>query len=169
MPIPWQSSVNVFAQILRERGADPDAVHDVELAWDAFGEFLQTEVEGVAPPEQDGDGFIVQWGRWPWNDHQPSLTFGRQLAVTDPAGGSGSSPYPTYWHLQLQLIFNEDRAWADLDSLGRQHTGFEFDALGASRTAALESIRRDLEAYPQLTALWRTKPLRSDLSLGRVS
>jgi hypothetical protein len=60
----------MFAQILRQRGVEPDAVRDVQAAWDAFGEFLQIEIEGTEGPKNDGDGFIVQWGRWDWNTDQ---------------------------------------------------------------------------------------------------
>ncbi|MEU3930613.1 hypothetical protein AB0E85_00910 [Streptomyces sp. NPDC029044] len=84
MPIPWRSSADAFAQILRQRGVEPDAVRDVGAAWEAFGEFLQVEIAGIEGPENDGDGFIVEWGRWDWNDDQPALSFGRQVAVTEP-------------------------------------------------------------------------------------
>lgn len=63
---------------------------------------------------------------------------------------------------------SEDPAWADLDNLGRQDTGFDFDEIGAPRTAALGRIRRFGESYPQLAALWRAEPARSDLTLDRV-
>lgn len=168
MPIPWKSSVDVFAQILRQHGVEPNAVHEVNAAWDAFGEFLRIEVEGIERPENDGDGFIAEWGRWGWNDHQPALSFGRHVAVTGT--GERDDPYwqPEYWKVELQLIFAEDPAWVDLDSLGRQDTGFDFDAIGAPRTARLGAMRRFMESYPELAAMWRTKPTRSALTLERV-
>lgn len=168
MPIPWRSSADVFARILRQRAVEPDDVRDVDTAWDAFSEFLQIEIEGIQSPGDDGDGFIVQWGRWGWNDHRPALSFGRQLAVTEV--GEHDDPYwqPEYWQVELQLIFEEDPAWADLDSLGQQDTGFDFDEVGAPRTAALGRIRGVLESYPQLAAMWRAEPIRSDLTLERA-
>lgn len=172
MPIPWQSSADAFAQVFRQRGIEPDAVRDVEAAWEAFGEFLQIEIAGIEGPENDGDGFIVQWGRWDWNDDQPALSFGRQLAVTAAGKRDGRcddpDAQPEYWQVELQLTFGEDPAWADLDNLGHQDTGFDFDEIGAPRTAALGRIRRFVESYPQLAALWRAEPARSDLTLDRV-
>jgi hypothetical protein len=50
MPIPWRSSAEVFAQILRRHGVDPNAVANIETAWRAFGEFLQVEVDGIDQP-----------------------------------------------------------------------------------------------------------------------
>ncbi|MGW3624741.1 hypothetical protein [Streptomyces sp. NPDC000880] len=168
MPIPWRSSAEAFAQTLRHRGVEPDAVRNVDAAWDAFGEFLQIEIEGIERPENDGDGFIAEWGRWDWNDDQPALSFGRLLAVND--AGDRADPYwqPEYWKVELQLIFKEDPAWADLDSIGSQDTGFDYDEIGAPRTAALGEIRRFIESYPQLAAMWRAEPTRSDLMLDRA-
>ncbi|WP_217239368.1 hypothetical protein [Streptomyces sp. AC555_RSS877] len=158
----------MFAQILGQRGVESDGIRDVEATWDAFGEFLQVEIEGIAGPENDGDGFIVQWGRWDWNDDQPALSFGRQLAVTEVDEHDDPHWQPEYWQVELQLIFGEDPAWADLDSLGHQDTGFDFDEIGPPRTAALGRIRRFVESYPQLAALWRAKPIRSELTLERA-
>jgi hypothetical protein len=168
MPIPWRSSADVFAQIVQRHRVEPNAVRDVQAAWDAFGEFLQIEIEGIEGPENDGDGFIVQWGRWDWNDDQPALSFGRQLAVTEVGGRDDPYWQPEYWQVDLQLIFGENPAWADLGSLGHRDTGFDFDEVGAPRTAALGRIRRFLESYPQLAAIWRAEPIRSDLTIERV-
>lgn len=158
----------MFARILRQRGLEPDAVGDVDAAWDAFGEFLQIEVEGIEPPENDGDGFIVEWGRWDWNDDQPSLSFGRLLAVGD--GGDRDAPdrQPEYWKVELELVFAEDPAWADLDGLGHQDTGFDHREIGAPRIAALREMRRFIESYPPLAAMWRTAPTHSGLALDRA-
>ncbi|MFD5572680.1 hypothetical protein [Streptomyces cadmiisoli] len=168
MPIPWRSSADMFAQILKRRGVEPDAVRDVPAAWDAFGEFLQIEIAGIEASENDGDGFIVQWGRWDWNDNQPALSFGRQLAVTEVGEPDERYWQPEYWQVELQLIFREDPAWADLASLGHQDTGFDFDEVGPPRTAALERICRFLDLYPQLAAIWRAEPICSDLTIERA-
>jgi hypothetical protein len=58
----------VFARVLRQHAVEPDSVRDVGAAWDAFGAFLHIEVEGIERAENDGDGFIVEWGRWSWTD-----------------------------------------------------------------------------------------------------
>lgn len=168
MPIPWRSGPDVFARILRQHAVDPDAVCDVDAAWDAFCAFLQVEVEGIEGPEHDGDGFIVEWGRWGWQDGDPSLSFGRQLAVTGP--GDRGDPYwqPEYWKLALELVFAEDPAWADLDELGHQNTGFDFAEIGPRRVAALAETRGFLASYPQLVSLWRAVPARSSLTLEHV-
>lgn len=65
MPIDWRSSVELFAQMLCQRGVPPDAVSNVDAAWAAFTEFVQTPLDGIVTGEDsDGDGFIVQWGCW---------------------------------------------------------------------------------------------------------
>ncbi|MGW2931043.1 hypothetical protein ACWDA7_04055 [Streptomyces sp. NPDC001156] len=168
MPIPWKSGADVFAQILRQHGVEPDAVGNVDAAWDAFVEFLQIEVEGIEQPENDGDGFIVEWGRWSWNDDQPSFSFGRLFAVNDADDRDDPDWQPEYWKVDLQLIFAEEPAWADVDSLGHQDTGFDHDEIGAPRIAALREVRRFIESYPQLAAMWRAEPIRSGLTLEQV-
>ncbi|MCX4612067.1 MULTISPECIES: hypothetical protein [Streptomyces] len=168
MSISWRSSLDVFARILRQRAFEPDSVRDVDAAWDAFGEFLQIEVEGIERPENDGDGFIVEWGRWGWNDDQPALSFGRLLAVNEADDRDAPAWQPEYWKVELQLIFGEDPAWADVDSLGHQDTGFDYDEIGAPRIAALGEMRRFIESYPQLAAMWRAEPTRSGLTLEQA-
>jgi hypothetical protein len=168
MPIPWRSSAEVFAQILRQRGIEPAAVRDVGAAWNAFGEFCQVEVDGIEAAEKDGDGFIVEWGRWNWNDGRPSLSFGRQLAVTAADGRDDPGRQPEYWKVELELTFAEDPAWADLDRIGRQDTGYDFGQIGAPRTAVLVEVPRFIKSHPQLAAMWRAQPTRSVLSLEPV-
>lgn len=168
MSIAWRSSADVFAQVLRRRGVEVDAVCDVEAAWEGFGEFLQMGIEGIAGPEDDGDGFVVQWGRWGWNDDRPALSFVRQLAVTEDGEWDGSCWQSAYWQVELQLVFGEDPAWADLGGFGRQDTGFGFDEIGRPRSVALGKIRRFVESCPQLAAMWRAEPIRSGLSLERA-
>ncbi|MGW6732299.1 hypothetical protein [Streptomyces sp. NPDC055013] len=70
--------------------------------------------------------------------------------------------------MELQLVFTEDPAWADLDSLGHQDTGYDFDEIGPRRTAALREMRRFIESCPSLAAMWRTEPTRSELTLERA-
>lgn len=73
MATHWKNSPETFALILRRHGLDPDAVDGVARAWSAFQEFVQVEIDGIEPAEDDGDGFIVQWGRWGWNDSRTGL------------------------------------------------------------------------------------------------
>lgn len=170
MPISWRSSAEAFAQILRQHGVEPDAVRDVDAAWDAFVAFLQIEIEsgGNEEPESDGDGFIAEWGRWDWNDDEPALSFGRLLAVTSAGDRDDPHGQPEYWKIELQLVFREDPAWADLDSIGHQDTGFDYDEIGELRAAALAEMRRFIESCSQLAAMWRAEPTRSDLTLERA-
>ncbi|MGW5610160.1 hypothetical protein ACWEWI_29555 [Streptomyces sp. NPDC003753] len=160
--------MDAFARILTQRAIDPDAVHSVDAAWDAFGEFLQVEIEGIERSENDGDGFIVEWGRWGWNDDQPSLSFGRLLAVSDASDREDPNWQPEHWKVELQLIFAEDPAWADVGSLGHQDTEFDYAEIGAPRMAALGEMRSFIESYPQLAAMWRAEPARSGLTLERA-
>ncbi|MEV7732298.1 hypothetical protein AB0O75_09380 [Streptomyces sp. NPDC088921] len=168
MPISWRTSAEVFAGILRQRGIAPDGVRDVCAAWDAFGEFCQVEVDGIERTEDDGDGFITEWGRWDWNDDQPSLSFGRLLAVSGAGGRDDPEWQPEYWKVELRLTFPKNPAWADLDSLGHQDTGYNFDEIGAPRAAALVELRRFIESCPQLAAMCRAAPTRSELTFEQA-
>ncbi|MFF4829414.1 hypothetical protein ACFY20_42235 [Streptomyces sp. NPDC001312] len=95
-------------RILRQRAVESGSVRDVAAAWDAFCEFLQIEVEGIERPENDGDGFIVEWGKWGWNEDHPALPFGRLLAVSESDDRDDPDWQPEYWKVELQLIFAED-------------------------------------------------------------
>jgi len=80
--VAWRDAHEVLAGLLREHGQDPDRVDSVEVAWHVFRSFLDIPVDGLEDdPHSDADGFIVQWGRYGWNDQMPSLTFTRQFAV----------------------------------------------------------------------------------------
>lgn len=168
MPIPWQSSADEFVRILRTRGVEPGAVCDVEAVWDAFCEFLQVGVDGIEGPESDGDGFIVQWGRWDWNGNRPAMSFGRQLAVS--AGHRSDDPewQPEYWQVEVQLVFEEGPGWVDLDRLGHQDTGFDFEEIGPARALALGRIRGLLPSYPQVEALWRARGVCGGVTFERA-
>ena len=96
------------------------------------------------------------------------MSFGRQLAVYAGHGPDESAWQPEHWQVELRLVFAEGPGWADLDSLGRQDTGFRFDGIGVPRAAALGRIRSSLPSYPQLAALWQAEPLLSDLVLERA-
>jgi hypothetical protein len=85
--------------LLRAHGQDPEQVTSVEAAWQAFRSFLAAPIDGLEPgPDSDADGFIVQWGRYGWNDKRPSLTFTRQMAVAVEATCTESDSYqPELW------------------------------------------------------------------------
>ncbi|OLB79915.1 MAG: hypothetical protein AUI14_08855 [Actinobacteria bacterium 13_2_20CM_2_71_6] len=147
-----------------KHGIEPDAVTNVEAAWAAFGEFLQTPVNGiVSADDSDADGFIVQWGRWSWNDKRPSLSFTRQLAVPD-ANDPGWQP--SYWHVELEMTFQDEPSLVGLDALNESNSGFSFEPIGPARGVEL-TVTHDhyLGLYPQLQAIWRATPTGSKLSL----
>lgn len=164
MPISWRAGAEAFGQILREHGLDPDAIADVIVAWTAFEEFVQLEVDGiVSTDESDADGFIVQWGRWSWNGNRPSLSFTRQLAVPDP---DDLFLQPSYWHVELEMTFQDEPSLAGLGELNESSTGFSFEPIGPERTAELAAIHTHyLGLYPELRALWRATPISSELAM----
>ena len=165
MSVSWQSSIEVFSRLLRGRGLDPDSVADVHAAWAAFEEFLQTPLEGVASGE-DADGYIVQWGRWSWNDSRPNLSFTRQLAIPDAEDPDGQ---PSYWQVDLEMTFSDVPSLTGLDELNESSTGFGFDPVGPLRAAELTSIHDHyLTLYPQLRTLFDSAPAKSGLSLQQV-
>ncbi|WP_336115011.1 hypothetical protein [Streptomyces sp. PTD9-10] len=103
-------------------------------------------------------------------ERQPScaLSFSRLLAVSESDDRDDPDWQPKYWKVELQLVFAEDPAWTDLDRLGHQDTGFDYDEIGAPRIAALGEMRQFIESYPQLAAMWRAEPTRSGLALERA-
>src|SRR6476661_4955882 len=113
----WRDSPEVLTRLLREHGQDPSHVTSVEASWQAFRSFLASPVDGLEPdPQRDADGFIVQWGRYVWDDMRPSLTFTRQMAVNVKATWTESDWYqPEYWQVTLELIFDDAPALAGID------------------------------------------------------
>ncbi|WP_371615248.1 hypothetical protein [Streptomyces sp. NBC_00454] len=174
MSISWRSSAAAFEQSLARHGVAAGAC-TVEAAWAAFEEFVQISVEGIEGPEDDGDGFIVEWGAWSWNGHRPALSLGRLLAVTgDDGDGDGdgddrNDPHwqPQYWKVELQVSFAEDPAWADLHVKGG-NSGFDHAAIGEPRAAALADARRFIEQDPLLGAMWRSAPIDLEVTLDRA-
>ncbi|MEJ3745334.1 hypothetical protein WEI85_18830 [Actinomycetes bacterium KLBMP 9797] len=167
MTVAWQSSAEVFERLLRQRGIDPHSVNDVEAAWAAFEEFVQTPVNGILPGDDcDADGFIVQWGRWSWNDKRPALCFTRQLAVPDPEDPDGQ---PSYWQVELEMLFQDEASLEGLDELNESNSGFSFDPISPARGSELAALRDHyLGLYPQLCVLWRATPVESRLSLHQA-
>ncbi|GAA2742039.1 hypothetical protein [Kitasatospora cinereorecta] len=169
MATHWKTSPEMFVLILRRHGLDPDAVDDVARAWSAFQEFVQVPIDGIEPAEGDGDGFIVQWGRWSWNNNRPALVFSRQFAVNDAGDHAEEFWQPQHWSVELVLFFADDPAWADLgDMTWTDSMGFDFDPIGHERAGALTRIATFIETLPQVSAMWRAIPVGSALGLERA-
>ncbi|MEU4150079.1 hypothetical protein [Streptomyces sp. NPDC026659] len=167
MSIPWRSSTAVFEQMLGRHGVVAGA-RTMEAAWAAFAEFLQVPVEGIEGPEDDGDGFIVEWGVWDWTGNRPALTLGRLLAVNEI--GDRRDPYwqPQYWKVEFQACFAEDPAWASLYISGGGDSGFDHAAIGRPRADALAATRRFIDQDPLLSVMWRSAPTDIDVTLHRA-
>lgn len=164
--MPWQSSLELFDRLLRRQGVDPGAVADVAAAWVAFEQFLETPMDGIASAgDCDADGFIVQWGRWSWNSNRPGLCFTRQLAIPD----EGFDSRPSYWQVELAIVFPDGPSLLGLDQLNESDTGFNFQPIGPARGVELAAIHDHyLGRYPQLRALFDATPDRSALSLTQA-
>lgn len=170
MGVGWRDSLKALAASLREHGQDPGHVTNVEAAWQAFRSFLASPVDGLQPdPDSDADGFIVQWGRYGWNDRCPSLTFTRHMAVDVRASGTESDWYqPEYWQLNLELIFADVPELADIDELEVHDTGFHFSPPGPEQDRAFREVEREIQQYPPLQALWDSAPVRTNLNLDHA-
>jgi hypothetical protein len=150
-------------------GQDPHNVNDVEAAWTAFVDFLQTEIDGIdQTPDSDADGFIVQWGRCSWNDGLLSLSFTRQVAIVADGDPSDPDPQPEYWQTDLTLCFSDSETLVGIAAPDQSNTGFRFDDIGPGRERELVAMRATMRAYPLVEALWPTPPVRSRLSLDRA-
>jgi hypothetical protein len=158
MPLSWRAAPEVFSEALRRHGQQPGAVTDVEAAWRAFGEFLQTGFDGLAD-DADADGFIVQWGRYSWNGGRISLSFTRQFTVAEGHA---------LWQVELKLCFGDEPELLGIERLEAADTGFCFDPVGPKRIAGIIGALTEVRRYPQLRATWRATPVSSDLTLTRV-
>ncbi|MFB8077132.1 hypothetical protein [Streptomyces sp. NPDC056013] len=167
MSISWRSSAAAFEQILSCHGVAAGTC-TMEAVWAAFEECVQVPVEGIEAPEDDGDGFIVEWGVWDWTGNRPALSLGRLLAVNE--GGDRQDPYwqPQYWKVEFQACFAEDPAWADLHIIGGGDSGFDHAAIGEPRADALAATHRFIEQDPLLSAMWRSAPVDIEVTLDRA-
>jgi len=153
--------------LLRARGQDPAAVTDTAEAWAAFQEFLHAELEGIYRPSEDwdSDGFIVEWGRYSWNQHRQSLSFSRLIAVEgehDDIEDSDEHWQPEYWQVSLELIFDDSVEVRDEFESATGHYFFNgVQDLRAGLTDVSETCG------PLNTALTLT-PIASSVTFDRV-
>ncbi|WP_042442566.1 hypothetical protein [Streptacidiphilus jiangxiensis] len=169
MATHWTNSSETFALLLRRQGLDPDAVDDVTRAWSAFQEFVQTDIDGIEPAEDDGDGFSVQCGRWAWHDNRPALAFTRQFAVRDESDRDDGFGQTQLWSVELVLFFSDAPAGADLDATAwSTGMGFDFDPIGPQRAAALIRTAAVIATLPHVSAVWAAIPVGSSLRLERA-
>jgi len=165
MPIAWRTAPEAFEQILRKHGVEPTAATDVEAAWRAFVDFAQTEIAGVAPADEDGDGFIVQWGRRSWGDNRLHIALTRQLAVVDGDARNNPNRQPELWQVELAIAVDDEPALIALEpERGDADTGFRFDPIGPPRAAALAEVRAQVQRQPLGRALWAATPVNSELT-----
>jgi len=163
--IGWRDSAQEFARILDRRGPDQDAVHDVDRAWQAFCEFMQLDVDGIDPePDSDADGFIVQWGRYSWNDGRISLSFMRQLASVEDVD-LYDEVGPVLWQVSLTMLFDDSPQLQGVDGVPTGDTGFSFEPIGPQRVAALAEARVFIQSQEPLQELWQAIPARSTVVL----
>lgn len=163
--VPWHRSSDLLAQILRKHSLDPTAVTDTERAWQAFREFLQTEINGLTPAlDADIDGFIIQWGRYSWHGRRPCVSFTRQLAVPSDRDRADSHEHPDYWQVDLTLVFIDAPGLAALDNGHEFDTGFCFEPAGPRRDAAITEAAQ----CEQLQAAFQATPDYSVLSFDQV-
>lgn len=158
--IDWRGAPDLLAEILRQYGQAPHAITDTGVAWAAFAEFAQTKLSGIdTRPNSDSDGFILQWGRWSWNDHRPCMSFTRQLAV--PREHDQFESVAEYWHMELALFYEES---AVLSIHSDQGTGFYFPASEEEWRAAL----MEAEDFPPFRAVAETAPVGNLITLERA-
>jgi hypothetical protein len=153
--VDWQAGPNLLASILRRHGQALDAMTDTITVWTAFAEFAQTKLAGIdARPDSDADGFILQWGRWSWNNNRPSMSFIRQVAV--PCEGDQSGDCVELWQIEL-VLFYEDSVM--LSSHSDQTMGFYFPKHDEEWKAVL--IRAG--DFPPLLAVATMAPVGSSM------
>lgn len=141
----------VFERLLLSYHVDPDSVTDVESAWLAFTEFVQTDCDGL-----DDDGFQVQWGRYCWSDRTAALGLIRRFTLTAPGGRAP-------WQVSLDMRF------PGFHTLTSGGTGLDLTPPGPGRAAALAAVRAMIPEHPHLYDLWRAVPRHSRLTFDRAA
>ncbi|MEU6366420.1 hypothetical protein ABZ876_11835 [Streptomyces sp. NPDC046931] len=119
-------------------------------------------------PEDDGDGFIVEWGVWDWTGNRPALSLGRLLAVNEDDDRQDPYWQPQYWKVGFQACFTDNPAWADLHISGGGNSGFDRAAIGKPRADALAAIRRYIDQDPLLSVMWQSVPTDIEVTLDRA-
>lgn len=152
--------------MLKQHGLDPQKAHNPTSAWKVFVAFLDHDITGLETgPESDGFG--VAWGRNSWNDHLPSLSFSRYLAVD--AAARETDYEPESWRVDLTMVFADAPALADVAALNTQDSGIYYERPGGPEMAeALREVLWEIEQYPALQALWASTPTRSTVALERL-
>ncbi|BEL06484.1 hypothetical protein Q0Z83_046750 [Actinoplanes sichuanensis] len=142
-------------------------MHDVAAAWRAFTEFLALPVDGLEPVEHHADGFMVQWGRYSWNDGLPSVTFTREFAVDvrDTWTADEAWYQPEIWQVNLDMVFPDTPELAGLGGPGQGATGLDFSAPGPDRDRAVRAVEQRLAQHPALRTAWASNPTRSSVAL----
>jgi hypothetical protein len=140
----------IFERLLLNYHVAPDNVTDVESAWLAFTEFVQTGFDGLGD-----DGFLIQWGRYSWSDRTATLSFTRRFTL--PAAGG-----PVRWQVSLDMRF------AGFHTLTTGDSGFDFTPPGPARAAALAAVRATISETPHLYDLWRAVPRHTVLTFDRA-
>ncbi|GAB3163770.1 hypothetical protein [Microbispora hainanensis] len=155
--IDWRDAPDLLAEILRQHGQTPGAITDTRAVWAAFAEFAQTKLNGIAiQPNSDSDGFILQWGRWSWSGHRPSMSFIRQVAVPRDDDQFGS--VVAHWQIELVLFYEES---AVLSLHPNQDTGFYFPTCNDEWRAAL----MEAQDFPPFQAVIESAPVGNSLTL----
>lgn len=67
--------------------------------------------------------------------------------------------------MELDLIFDDEPALADVHQLGAWNTGFDFSPPGPEQERALGEVDRKTQQYPTLRALWTSTPAHGSLPL----
>ena len=70
--------------------------------------------------------------------------------------------------MNLDLVFADAPALADLDELNVQDSGFDFSSPGLERDRAFREVEWEVGQYPTLQALWARVPLRSSVHLDHA-
>ncbi|MDP9847699.1 hypothetical protein [Streptosporangium lutulentum] len=154
--VAWQAGPDLLACILRRHGQAPDAITDTMAAWAAFAEFAQTKVTGIdTRPDSDSDGFILQWGRRSWNDHRPSMSFARQVAV--PCADGQFDGCGELRQIELVLLYEDSGVTS---SHPDQDTGFFFPNGDEEWQAALG----EAQDFPPFQAVAAAAPVSSSLT-----
>ena len=70
--------------------------------------------------------------------------------------------------MNLELVFDDVPALADVDELDVTNTGFDFTPPGPGQDHAFREVKWEIQQYPTLQALWASTPVRSSLDLDRA-